>query len=111
MVLLPDKWKLPAGCEFQQFAKKHPVNHSLEYVCEEMTYTQDQWEQMERAGAIFIFGCWSSTGTWTSTAGKDKSVAYCINFDNNLALGQQKYKYLKSIGRQTQCYVRLVTDH
>lgn len=111
IVLLPDDWKLPIGCEFQQFAKQDSRTGYLEYVCKEMTYTQSEWEKMEQAGAVFIFSFWSSVGTWTSTAGKDKSVAYSIRFDNNLSFGQKKYEYLRSVGRQTNCLVRLVTNY
>ena len=44
LILLPDSWTLPDGCEFWPGM----------YGYERNQYSQNQWQQMERTGAVFL---------------------------------------------------------
>ena len=46
LIVLPDGWTLPSGLSFTPKSKKYTDN----------TYTADQWQTLENAGAIFIPG-------------------------------------------------------
>ena len=111
LVLLPDdwEWKSTEPCPFVATYKYE--GKRLQYATDEayQTYTSSDWKKLEMNGAVFII---CDASTWTSTPGKDKSVACSFRFQYDLALNQQNfcYKALSTSGRHMNYFVRLVTD-
>ena len=108
LILLPDNWTAPDNCPFKPFCKYNETSKRFEFANDVpyYEYSKSDWEKMEMNGAVFIFTFWSTRGTWSSTPGNDRSVAYLIRFDER----SPKPTYIRDAGRQTNCYVRLVTD-
>ena len=102
LILLPDKWKLPNGCDFIPETKKYSDN----------TYSPAQWGDMEANGAVFIPATMydSSSGIiwdnyWTSSPWEEWHA--CV-----LSIGElmsQAY-YLGASSRGSTHPVRLVWD-
>ncbi len=104
LVLLPDKWELPAGVSFQP--------GSIEGF-ETNVYTAGDWNLMQSAGAVFLPAAGYRDGTevslvgtygcyWTSSSYKDNS-AYELYFQNT---GMDFYTTARAIGHS----VRLVRE-
>lgn len=86
-VILPDYWKLPDGCSFTDFAHGGYTSNN---------YTNDQWELMEAAGAVFLPAAGKRNGRdvneagthgyyWSSSAPATSTTsAYCFFFYNNV---------------------------
>ena len=83
LLLLPDKWELPSGCMFTAGNNGWDVN----------SYTADQWEQMETAGAVFLPAVgfrWGMTygfnceGLYWSSTTKDNGCPFTMHFDDNI---------------------------
>ncbi len=68
-VILPDSWKLPAGLEFTPSTTKglawngHVYQNPNGGNFSHNTYSLDQWQQMEKAGAVFLPSCGFRVGT------------------------------------------------
>ena len=61
LVILPDGWKRPSDIPFYPDAEGYNVN----------SYTFDQWEVMEKAGAIFLPAAGHNSGDAVSGAGTE----------------------------------------
>lgn len=107
MILLPDDWTAPDNCPFKQFAENS--HRDLRCVASEVEYSYYDWKKMEMNGAVFLDFS-RRTKYWSSSAGRDRSVAWSCYLSNSLSLGQQEYEPIYSSGRQYQHLVRLVTD-
>lgn len=81
LVILPDDWTLPDGLFFQ------PRNFGYE----RNTYSYDEWQRMEEAGAIFLPAAGNRWGTggdamggkgyyWSVSRTVQTSFIYCISF-------------------------------
>ena len=74
-VVLPDSWKLPAGLVFTPSTTKGLVWTDNHYENPNSgnfyhnTYDLDQWQQMEKAGAVFLPSCGCRIGTVTKSTG------------------------------------------
>ena len=109
MVVLPDDWECPNGLSF---ISGQPSGW------ETNSYTVDEWERMEQAGAIFLpaagmrqgttcgrFAFWpNATGLYWSSTGADESAAFGVNF-----IGSD-YIWPGHGGRSWGCSVRLVKE-
>ena len=84
LLLLPDKWDLPLGCEFAVGNNGWDGN----------SYTIDEWTQMEAVGAVFLpaegfrwgemsYG-FNSEGLYWSSSTKEKGCPYTMHFDDNI---------------------------
>lgn len=60
LILLPDVWALPNGCSFTSNVTDSFITN---------TYTSEQWDLMEAAGAVFLPAAGIRTGTSISGAG------------------------------------------
>ena len=98
IVILPDYWILPEGCSFN-------LNNN--------TYSGDEWEKMERYGALFLPAAGFRSGTtlysinsegyyWASTI-FNTSSAYSVHFNSS-------YIQVQGQERHYGCSVRLVKD-
>ena len=88
LVLLPDNWTLPLGIEFQ--AGFHS-DYGAEFYGMHQTFTPEQWQLMEEAGAIFLPAAGVRSGNdtyfantycnyWTATPSYDYYAQYlCSN--------------------------------
>lgn len=108
VILLPDDWIAPDNCPFMQFVEFK--NRRLQFVSEAIEYSRREWEEMELAGAVFMPQPFV-VHYWSSSSGRDRSVAWSLYVSNSLALGQQSIKTEYSTGRYVQCFVRLITDY
>lgn len=52
LIILPDIWTLPEGCNFTPGFPEYDANHYPNWT--RNRYSQTQWTQMEAAGAIFL---------------------------------------------------------
>lgn len=59
LILLPDSWTLPAGCNFTAKAANWTTN----------AYNTDNWAKMQTAGAVFLPAAGSRIGTGVSGVG------------------------------------------
>lgn len=110
IVVLPDSWSLPDGLSFASGQSAGWATNS---------YTVDEWESMEKAGAVFLpaaglrqgttcgrFAMWpNATGIYWSSTAADVSAAYGINF-----IGSD-YIWPGHGVRSWGCSVRLVKDN
>lgn len=98
IVILPDNWTLPNGLTFNYGFNKSDISSYVSI--SKNTYTEEQWKQMEDAGAVFLPAAgirepsriipyvgayWSSTFYNPSgdESGRENSTrAYCIFFDS-----------------------------
>ena len=113
IVILPDYWRLPAGCSFTNFS-----DGGSSYTSN--TYTTDQWASMEAAGAVFLPAAGKREGSTVTTSDGDNgyigyywsatpqntSSAYCFSFWNNgLFSGQTEGRHfghsVRLVRRQT----------
>lgn len=88
LVLLPDNWTLPLGIEFKT---GFHTDYGAEFYAAHQTFTPEQWQFMEEAGAVFLpaDGVRSGNDTyfsniycnyWTSSPIYDSHAQYlCIN--------------------------------
>ena len=88
LVLLPDNWTLPLGIEFH--AGFH-TDYGAEFYATHQTFTPEQWQFMEEAGAIFLPAAGVRNGNdtyfantycnyWTATPSYDYYAQYlCSN--------------------------------
>lgn len=92
LVILPDKWNLPEGLEFNEgFGLSSTALNK---------YSPQQWKQMEEAGAV-ILSC-DDGSFWTSSAYSIAASQYL-----SFSLTTIGIRQLQRIGR---CNVRLVKD-
>ncbi len=111
LILLPDDWTCPEGVTFKSgFAS----GWSIEAYATYQTFTLDQWQKLEAAGAVFLpaSGCrdgssmynvQNRTYYWSATA-YDSNRAYYLNFYADGA--DAGYNYYRYNGQA----VRLVQD-
>lgn len=88
LVLLPDNWTLPLGIEFH--AGFH-TDYGAEFYATHQTFTPEQWQFMEEAGAVFLPAAGVRNGNdtyfantycnyWTATPSYDYYAQYlCSN--------------------------------
>jgi hypothetical protein len=50
-ILLPDNWTCPAGITFKSGFSS---NYGVDYYADHQSFTADQWENLETAGAVFL---------------------------------------------------------
>ncbi len=111
LILLPDIWTQPTGCKWAAQAMHYADN----------TYNDDQWEQMESAGAIFlpaagtrifevgyvnwlvkVQGVQDEGRYWSTTQVGDKWADFLYFYEDNVSLG--------NMGKHDGAAVRLVRD-
>ena len=111
MILLPDDWQLPKGLYFT--AAPNNLNMELDI----NAYTSEQWQQMERAGAVFLplMGRRDGTqvrfleeygGYWVAVEGNSTKKHFYFNFEDKV--------FYVPANTTTICYgraVRLVQDY
>lgn len=118
LVLLPDNWTLPEGCTFSIGLG---VNDNPASYARKNSFTADQWQALEKNGAVFLPAGGTRIeyaqmdfvndigGYWSTTAYKDnvyfKECAYVFYFQSDMVMGK-KFDSLRSYGRS----VRLVCD-
>ena len=105
LVFLPDNWTSPPGCTFNWVSNGGWDSN---------VYTEEQWRQMESAGAVFLPAAGQQYGDktlsvgeyfyyWSSDADEDSnSLVYALYYLDALKIG----RIYKSDG----CAVRLVRD-
>lgn len=88
LVLLPDNWTLPLGIEFKT---GFHTDYGAEFYATHQTFTPEQWQFMEEAGAIFLPAAGVRNGNdtyfantycnyWTATPSYDYYAQYlCSN--------------------------------
>ena len=87
MIILPDDWQLPEGLYFT--AAPNNLNMELDI----NAYTSEQWQQMERAGAVFlpVMGRRDGTlvgyldeygGYWLAIEGNSQKRHFYFNFED-----------------------------
>ncbi len=54
VVFLPDEWTLPAACSFTEGMTNAGSSADWSKVNSTNIYTMEQWQQMEKAGAVFL---------------------------------------------------------
>ena len=85
LIILPDSWTLPSGCTFHSGFGLNWAQNS---------YTLDQWEQMETAGAVFLPAAGMRSGIivddvgiegfyWSSTWSPNLNLIYGVQFYSN----------------------------
>ena len=111
LILLPDDWTAPADVAFKSgFSSEYSIQAYADY----QTFTLDQWQKLEAAGAVFLPASGGRYGSdmndvqnygyyWSATA-DDSYIAYSLNFDSNGA--STRYDDLRYYGLA----VRLVQD-
>jgi len=102
MILLPDEWTLPDGLTFNS------GNYSTN------VYTEDQWNQMESHGAVFLpkagyrsgVDCYSlnNAGCYWSSTKRSTQDAFVLHFENSYDEDNPSYPY------QCGLSVRLIRD-
>lgn len=118
LVLLPDNWTLPEGCTFSIGLG---VNDNPASYARKNSFTADQWQALEKNGAVFLPAGGTRIeyaqmdfvndigGYWSTTSYKDnvyfKECAYVFYFQSDMVMGK-KFDSLRSYGRS----VRLVCD-
>ena len=110
LVILPDDWTLPAGCDFTSGSKSVNVWTGSS----KNNYTSEQWAAMEEAGAVFLpaSGCRNgitvenigTAGSYWSSSSMMGNGAYALY----LYMGILYPQYLSH--RNIGSAVRLVTD-
>ena len=110
LVILPDDWTLPAGCDFTSGSKSVNVWTGSS----KNNYTADQWAAMEEAGAVFLpaSGCRNgitvenigTAGSYWSSSSMMGNGAYALYLYMGILYPQ--YLSPRNIGGA----VRLVTD-
>lgn len=117
LILLPDNWTLPEGCTFNFYSGNSNYSFSNN------TYTIDQWELMENAGAVFLPAagvCNTNTGVtgvvgtrgyyWSSTHDNYSVTNYYL-YAWNLCFYENYMNYNNFTNRNTGSSVRLVIDN
>ena len=110
MIILPDDWQLPKGLYFT--AAPNNLNMELDI----NAYTSEQWQQMERAGAVFLpvmgrrvgtqVGLEEYGGYWVAVEGNSTKKHFYFNFEDKV--------FYVPANTTTICYgraVRLVQDY
>ena len=65
IMLFPDKWTLPAGCEPVNTLNHDPEDGgNTKYDFYSQNYTLAQWTELEKAGAVFLPAAGRRTGGW-----------------------------------------------
>lgn len=109
LILLPDNWTCPAGVTFKSgFSSESDV----EAYGTHQTFTIDQWQKMETAGAVFLptavriySAVYNDNGGYWSATESDNDFAYYLTFSpNSVMMGI--YDYTRFCGLS----VRLVKD-
>lgn len=102
LILLPDNWTCPSGVTFKSGFHN---NHGVDYYAAYQTFTADQWQQMEAAGAVFLpasGACYSSSvyvycvqyiGAYWSATDLNSDVAYYLYFHSDGAGMLSPYRY------------------
>lgn len=94
LVILPDKWNLPEGLEFNEgFGLSSTALNK---------YSPQQWKQMEEAGAVILSSNYNYGSFWTSSAYSIAASQYL-----SFSLTTTGITQLERFGR---CNVRLVKD-
>ncbi|MCR4665266.1 MAG: InlB B-repeat-containing protein [Paludibacteraceae bacterium] len=126
LIILPDDWQLPGGCTFATAAQTltetdgvfaNQIQTALFYVNNTYSTTDQSWQKMEKAGAVFLPAAGmrqsksvADIGTagyyWTSSSdlGNAQNNVFKVKFD-----GTEFYPK-KSIGWDFGYSVRLVKD-
>lgn len=110
LILLPDTWTSPKGVSFRSgFASDYSVQAYADY----QTFTLNQWQTLEKSGAVFLpasgyrYGSYVSLvldiGDYWSATPYDSGYAYFLDFGSNVAGTYDNCRYY---GRA----VRLVQD-
>ncbi|MGM9810749.1 MAG: hypothetical protein ACI30J_07780 [Paludibacteraceae bacterium] len=90
LILLPDSWTCPDGVTFKSgFASEYHIEAYADY----QTFTLEQWEQLEAAGAVFL-----------------PASGYC---GGSSVINVQGYGYYWSAtpdGSSRACYLRFLSD-
>ena len=118
LVLLPDNWTLPEGCSFRTGMGD---DYDAAYYARKNSMTVEQWQVMERNGAVFLPAGGTRIeyadmdfvndigGYWSTTSYKDNDYfidcAYVFYFQADMVKGK-KFDSLRNWGRS----VRLVRD-
>ena len=110
LILLPDDWTVPADITFTSGFES---NYGAEYYATHQTFTLDEWQKLEAAGAVFLpvsgnrYGSYmndvQSSGYYWSATVDDSVNAYYLFFFSNGA-------DTESINRNYGQAVRLVQD-
>ncbi len=105
VVLLPDAWKKPSGVNY--------VGNALDWTSN--VFTADQWETMQKAGAVFLPIGMSRLGNKIDTENKEVGHFWTSTPDNensawsaDIVDGYSLYSYCFS--RQSGACVRLVSE-
>lgn len=110
LIILPDSWALPSGCTFHSGFGLNWTQNS---------YTLDQWEQMEAAGAVFLPAAGRRMGNtvynvgeqgnyWSSTWSPNLDLIYGVSFYSNESSSVSGYS---RISRAVGGSVRPVWDN
>ena len=82
LILLPDNWSCPVGVTFKTgFHSKNGVSYYAYY----QTFTAEQWNKMESAGAIFLPAACERSGTSVSNVQWEHHGNYWSGFDSDVA--------------------------
>lgn len=118
LVLLPDNWVMPEGCNFHTGVGE---TDDMSYYARKNSMTEEQWEVMEKNGAVFLPAGGTRSfysemtfvndigGYWSTTSYKDNAYftecAYVFYFQSDKVMGK-KFDSARCFGRS----VRLVCD-
>lgn len=120
-VLLPDNWINPEDVEFVQYVE-YKSNMLQKKQSSPTIYNTDQWNKMEKNGAVFLpltgylsnmtigYQLYDDVQYWTSTYVSDYTRAKTLNLNTKFALGQKSMDCISNVSRQVSLPVRLVKD-
>ncbi|MGM9818793.1 MAG: hypothetical protein ACI30B_07430 [Paludibacteraceae bacterium] len=112
LILLPDSWTCPEGITFKSgFASEYSVEAYGVY----QTFTLEQWQKLEAAGAVFLpasgrrdgssIGSVQDVGYYWSATPYDSFIAYSLRFLSLVAVWYDNYRYYGQAVRLVQDYV------
>ena len=103
IVLLPDNWTLPSGCDFTPGITSASTGADWSLVASTNIYEGDDWTAMEKAGAVFLpaagnrsgsdVGYGGSIGYYWSATPYDTNKAYFRYFDSNFYTQHYNNRY------------------
>ena len=110
LILLPDDWTVPADITFTSGFES---NYGAEYYATHQTFTLDEWQKLEAAGAVFLpvsgnrYGSYmndvqSSGYYWSATVDDSVNAYYLFFFSNGANTDSNNRNYGQA--------VRLVQD-
>ena len=89
MIVLPDNWELPIGCSFdnnldwEESTSLNELKTTRTDYYSHNTYTMEQWQQMEKNGAVFL----------PATGNRNERTVYGINERLNYWSSTSNYNY------------------